>query len=215
MSCHSLNQLNVIRNTLRPHLFHPLCGSYSTRPPDIFIFTREFLKNFIYDFASGFYRPPFLPYTLPSSGDSVMVSDGLVGVAVGSRPLVRVLISALQPICEDGIGVSAVSVRPVAAVGGGAWISLISSASWFSSAAVLFSSTSVVWLSVVMVMPVLSVVSQFGIFGEDLLVLASSCFSLSTISHLWVSQKSLPVELAASAAPVGWLPGLLWFLWWL
>ena len=124
-----------------------------------------------------------------------MVSDGLVGVAVGSHPLVRVLISVLQPIGEDGIGVSAVSVRPVVAVGGGAWICVASSASVFSSAAILFPSPLVVWLSVVMVMTVLSSVSRLGIFGKDLLVLASSCFSLSTISRRWVSQRTLWLNL--------------------
>ena len=50
----------------------------------------------------------------------MMVSDGLVGEAVRSRPLVRVLISVLQLIGEDGIGVSAVSIRMVVVVGGGA-----------------------------------------------------------------------------------------------
>ena len=55
-------------------------------------------------------RPPLPPCTLPSLSDSVMVSDGLVGVAVGSRPLVRVLIAVLQLIGEVGIGVSVVSL---------------------------------------------------------------------------------------------------------
>ena len=157
------------------HYFHPLCGPYSTRPPpNILIFPWRFFKNFIYVPANVFYPPPLLPYTLPPSGDSVMVSDRLVGVAVGSRPLVRVLISVQQPIGEVGIGVSAVSVRPVVAVGGGTWISVTSSASVFSSAAILFPFPSVVWLSVVMVMTVLSSVSRFFIFGKDMLVLTSS-----------------------------------------
>ena len=71
----------------------------------------NFFKTVFTSLLADSTRPSLLPYTLPSSGDSATVSDGFVGVAIGSRPLVRVLIPVLQPMREDGIGVSAVSVR--------------------------------------------------------------------------------------------------------
>ena len=121
-TCLSLNQLGVIRNILCPHLFHPFCGSYHTRPPNILILPCDIFWKCIYVFVSGFY-PAFPPYTFPSSGDSATISDGFVGVAIESRPLVRVLIPVQQPMGEDGIGVSVVSVRPVTVVGVGRWSS--------------------------------------------------------------------------------------------
>ena len=189
-SCPFRNQLIVIWNTLRPHLFHPLCGPYSTGPPDILVFPWKIFKIFIYIFTNGFNPTPFTTAYFKSFRwfrNGVWCSSR---VAVGSRPLVRVLISVLQPIDEDGIGVSAVSVRLVVAVGGVEWIFVTSSASVFSPAAILCPSPSVVWLSVVMMMTVLTSFSRLGIFGKALLVLASSCFSVSAITRLWVSQRS-------------------------
>ena len=65
------------------HLFHQFWGPYSTRPPNILIFSSLPTTDSI--------RLTSLPCTLPPSGDSVVASDGLVRVAVGSRPSMRVL----------------------------------------------------------------------------------------------------------------------------
>ena len=97
-----------------PPFFHAFCSFCSIEPLNILIFSLEVFNIFFLPTDHRFYHPP-LPCTLPPSGDFVVVSVGLVGVAVGSWQLVRVLIAVLQPMSDVDIGVSVVSVRLVVA----------------------------------------------------------------------------------------------------
>ena len=138
MSFPCLNQLNVVRSILYLPIFSTcfavlilLVIAFFFRANGIPIFSPTVSKTI---------KPSLLPCTLPPSAASTVSSDGLVAVAVRTRPLVRTLCAVLQPIGEVGIAVCAVNVRLVVVVGGGAYISVTSSVPVTSPVSGLFSS---------------------------------------------------------------------------